>query len=818
MFRHPRRPRRRAGQFPAGQTHAELLERRALLSTGGTVPLPAGPGTDATVAGRYIFFNHSAYDGNDPAANASDDSAVSPAVVPLLPKHVPTLSNVSDYSRGINGVMVDVDHLASDVLTGDDFVFQTGNDGWDPAGWADAPAPASISVRRGAGVNGSDRVTLVWPDGAVRNTWLRVTVLDNSDTGLSSPDVFAFASLPGSTAAPAIGEAGNVVPESGISVTWRDLILTRRGLGRRRRVDLSSNLDHNRDRRVDARDLLAVRQNLASRLEPVQSPALPPVYYVSPTGDDAADGLDPLSAWRTVAKVNSTALPPGAHVLFQRGGEWHEQLLVSSSGTARNRVVFGSYGSGLKPKFWGSDPLDAADFVPVEGADSTYRILPAAGAIVNSIQADHAFFRSGYLAANRTADRSVILNLVKSMPGTWYQDPTSGELYVHSLGGDDPRTGSVLYTASVRENVVYVLGQHDVLIRNLVVDESARNLGGYAFGVGQSTNVTIENSEAYRAGKHHFGVINSTGFVGRGLYSAWAMPDQGYGGASAYVSYSDTVAPNSRSEWFDCAYDELDAAAAPYMVFYTHGPGMADLLVQDVHSNGGIGFVVTTDNPAERVRILGGVINNGGLTLYGDNVLVDGLTMRGPAARILMTGSNNTVQNVLIDGARPGAGEAGAVAILGHDDTFRFSTVRVDADAAWPAVGVVVKTQFGAGPRVYGNIIEAPRPVRVDPAAASTFVFDHNLFAAENPLFVMPDYTVRTLNEWRAQTGHDLLSTAGDPAFVNPAAGDLSLGENSAALDAFVPTDLLEGIPADAVGTLRPQGAAYDLGALERPA
>ena len=143
---------------------------------------------------------------------------------------------------------------------------------------------------------------------------------------------------------------------------------------------------------------------------------------------------------------------------------------------------------------------------------------------------------------------------------------------------------------------------HDVLIRNLVVDESARDLGGYAFGVGESANVTIENSEAYRAGKHHFGAINTTNFVGRDLYSAWAMPDQGYGGASAYVSYSDLAFPNSRSEWFDFAYDELDGATAPYMVFYTHGPGMADLLVQDIRSNGGIGFVVTTDNPAERVR------------------------------------------------------------------------------------------------------------------------------------------------------------------------------------------------------------------------
>ena len=82
----------------------------------------------------------------------------------------------------------------------------------------------------------------------------------------------------------------------------------------------------------------------------------------------------------------------------------------------------------------------------------------------------------------------------------------------------------------------------------------------------------------------------------------------------------------------------------------------------------------------------------------------------------------------------------------------------------------------------------------------------------------MPDFTVRTLTQWREETGHDSLSVAGDPRFANPAAGDLSLGEGSVAVDAFVATDLLEGIPTDALGLPRPQGAAYDLGAFERPA
>jgi hypothetical protein len=107
--------------------------------------------------------------------------------------------------------------------------------------------------------------------------------------------------------------------------------------------------------------------------------------------------------------------------------------------------------------------------------------------------------------------------------------------------------------------------------------------------------------------------------------------------------------------------------------------------------------------------------------------------------------------------------------------------------------------------------------VRVDPQAVGTFVSDHNLFVRE-PTFVTPGPTVLTLEEWRAASGNDLASVVADPLFADPAAGDLGLGAGSPAVDAFVATDLLDGIPTDALGLPRPRGAAYDLGALERPA
>jgi len=57
--------------------------------------------------------------------------------------------------------MVDVANLGA-APTADDFVFRAGRGG-DPSAWALAATPA-ISVRRGAGTSGTDRVSFTWPD------------------------------------------------------------------------------------------------------------------------------------------------------------------------------------------------------------------------------------------------------------------------------------------------------------------------------------------------------------------------------------------------------------------------------------------------------------------------------------------------------------------------------------------------------------------------------------------------------------------------------------------------------------------------------
>ena len=69
--------------------------------------------------------------------------------------------------------------------------------------WAAAPAAQQHQrVRNGAGVGGSDRITLIWPDGAIKNTWLQVVVAAGGAIGLSAADTFYCGN--------AVGESGRL--------------------------------------------------------------------------------------------------------------------------------------------------------------------------------------------------------------------------------------------------------------------------------------------------------------------------------------------------------------------------------------------------------------------------------------------------------------------------------------------------------------------------------------------------------------------------------------------------------------------------------
>ena len=208
-------------------------------------------GAKAQVVSRHIFYNESAYDGNDANANAQDDAAIAPDKTPLLPDQTATFANYTSYSRGVNGVMIDISGLPGQTLDASNFDFRVGNDNTPSGnGWSQAPAPKSITVRPGAGDNGSDRVTIIWNNNDIQKQWLQVVVKATAETGLDADDVFYVGN--------AIGEAGN--SDTDARVTVQDRLLTR--INPHTAVDpatIDDRYDFDRDSFVNVRDALLAR-------------------------------------------------------------------------------------------------------------------------------------------------------------------------------------------------------------------------------------------------------------------------------------------------------------------------------------------------------------------------------------------------------------------------------------------------------------------------------------------------------------------------------------------------------------------------------
>jgi len=157
-----------------------------------------GDTRNASIASRQVFYNNASGFGtsgtnNNPAVNPIN--AIDPTKTALLPgQTTTTTANYTNYSRGLNGIIVDLTIANTlSAINAASFQFAT----W--SGFVDAipnfltiNPVAIVSSFATGGVGGSGRIKIVLPDNVVQDAWLRITVLANSLTGLAANDVFYF--------------------------------------------------------------------------------------------------------------------------------------------------------------------------------------------------------------------------------------------------------------------------------------------------------------------------------------------------------------------------------------------------------------------------------------------------------------------------------------------------------------------------------------------------------------------------------------------------------------------------------------------------
>ncbi len=193
---------------------------------------------------RHVFYNNSAWDGNDPAANAADDSAIPTDKTALLRGQSAGFANYTGFSKGINGIMVDSTNTGGTV-SASDFTFKVGNDPI-PTAWIAAPAPTSVTVRPGAGDGDSDRITIIWADDAIAGEWLEVMYIPSSE-------VFYFGNAPCETGNSATDAKVTPTDEIGIRNNPHSLSVNP--------AAIDDAYDFNRDKKVGPTDSIICRNN-----------------------------------------------------------------------------------------------------------------------------------------------------------------------------------------------------------------------------------------------------------------------------------------------------------------------------------------------------------------------------------------------------------------------------------------------------------------------------------------------------------------------------------------------------------------------------
>ncbi|MCX6262853.1 MAG: right-handed parallel beta-helix repeat-containing protein, partial [Bacteroidia bacterium] len=243
-------------------------------------------------------------------------------------------------------------------------------------------------------------------------------------------------------------------------------------------------------------------------------------YYVSNSGSDSNSGKSSSRPWLTLSKVNDHKFSPGDIIHFKRGDTFRGFLYIDSdiNGTSGNPITFDAYGTGAKPKLWGSKDyssstqwtLSSGNIWVTTNAVTTYTDI--SNLIFNN-EAAYGAKKSTLAGCTtqgdwflNTSDKKVYL-FSASNPGSYYLHIEVGGAYVNAGG----------YSV---EEVIKLNSADYITIRNLDVRYSPNN--GIAFMYGCTYCVVEYCDISWVGGMYVSG--STTTRMGNGLH-IWVAAD-----------------------------------------------------------------------------------------------------------------------------------------------------------------------------------------------------------------------------------------------------------------------------------------------------
>lgn len=237
------------------------------------------------------------------------------------------------------------------------------------------------------------------------------------------------------------------------------------------------------------------------RIVDIKSKERLPDYYVDNIGgSDANDGKSPATAWQTIAKVTSTAIPPGKMVGFKRGGVWRELFTQNVSGLAGNPITYGAYGTGPKPVFNGANVYTTAAYRWVLSGAGTneYYLQTSAGGNPGITEPEHVWI-DGWRLIKGT------LGALEYDQYGWGNNDGLGynTLYVKDTNGDPDVTGEVIEAS--RRNYCIQGTQSYLTFENIELTKCGYHTV-YMWG---GTDITFDHVKFQKA-RAFFNIIGAT--------------------------------------------------------------------------------------------------------------------------------------------------------------------------------------------------------------------------------------------------------------------------------------------------------------------
>ncbi|MCY2973825.1 MAG: glycosyl hydrolase [Planctomycetota bacterium] len=239
----------------------------------------------SAITNRKVFYNNAAGFGTNNLNNSpliNPINAIDPSKSALLPGGTTTLANFTNYSRGLNGIVIDLTGATNlSSISASSFQFATwSNFTLTTPDFVSITPTVTVSTFAGGGTGGADRVKLVFADNAIQNAWLRITVLADANTSLATNDVFYFGN-----ARFDVTPATSFPSQVGINILDTNIVRGRNGTDSN---NVSNIFDVDKSGSVNILDTNATRGgNGVNSLRPFTAP-LPPANLLLARRSDAA--------------------------------------------------------------------------------------------------------------------------------------------------------------------------------------------------------------------------------------------------------------------------------------------------------------------------------------------------------------------------------------------------------------------------------------------------------------------------------------------------------------------------------------------------